>query len=483
MNLSLYLVFVTDVAFESLAFNGATWTAKSLHLELAKSGDGPSLRTVHRDLLDIMGDAVVDSAELVTNASGNPLNPLIVSALVSWLSAKRRPLEILQLVTPRGKPIVVMVNSKGRLIWRAAHEGGIPEAVSEVIVAHGRPMALLPHGAIRRELAQVSLPQSVTNLSSLLPPEPFESSDVFPSSTLESPSYLDDLERESINIIREVVATARKPGMLFSMGKDSMVMLTLARKAFAPGPLPFPLVVIDTRWKFQDMYRFREHLQADPQLSVVVYVNPEAIERDVNPFTFGSATHTDITKTQALRKVLDEHQFDFVFGGARRDEEKSRAKERIFSVRNANHGWDPKKQRPELWNLYNTTLVEGQTMRVFPISNWTELDIWRYLEREQVDLVPLYFSALRPFVRRNNALIMVDDERFPLEDGEEIFFDYIRFRTLGCYPLTGGVLSRATSIGDIVTELEDSNISERSSRVIDFDQGASMEQKKKDGYF
>jgi len=483
MNLSLYLFFVTDVAFEYLAFNGATWTAKSLHLELAKSGDGPSLRTVHRDLLDIMGDAVVDSAELVTNASGNPLNPLIVSALVSWLSAKRRPLEILQLVTPRGKPIVVMVNSKGRLIWRAAHEGGIPEAVSEVIVAHGGPMALLPHGAIRRELAQVSLPQSVTNLSSLLPPEPFESSDVVPSSTLESPSYLDDLERESINIIREVVATARKPGMLFSMGKDSMVMLTLARKAFAPGPLPFPLVVIDTRWKFQDMYRFREHLQADPQLSVVVYVNPEAIERDVNPFTFGSATHTDITKTQALRKVLDEHQFDFVFGGARRDEEKSRAKERIFSVRNANHGWDPKKQRPELWNLYNTTLVEGQTMRVFPISNWTELDIWRYLEREQVDLVPLYFSALRPFVRRNNALIMVDDERFPLEDGEEIFFDYIRFRTLGCYPLTGGVLSRATSIGDIVTELEDSNISERSSRVIDFDQGASMEQKKKDGYF
>ena len=483
MNLSLYLFFVTDVAFESLAFNGATWTAKSLHLELAKSGGGPSLRTIHRDLLETMGDAVVDSAELVTNASGNPLNPLIVSALVSWLSAKRRPLEILQLVTPRGKPIVVMVNSKGRLIWRAAHEGGIPEAVSEVIVAHGGPMALLPHGAIRRELAQVSLPQSVTNLSSLLPPEPFESSDVVPSSTLESPSYLDDLERESINIIREVVATARKPGMLFSMGKDSMVMLTLARKAFAPGPLPFPLVVIDTRWKFQDMYRFREHLQADPQLSVVVYVNPEAIERDVNPFTFGSATHTDITKTQALRKVLDEHQFDFVFGGARRDEEKSRAKERIFSVRNANHGWDPKKQRPELWNLYNTTLVEGQTMRVFPISNWTELDIWRYLEREQVDLVPLYFSALRPFVRRNNALIMVDDERFPLEDGEEIFFDYIRFRTLGCYPLTGGVLSRATSIGDIVTEIEDSNISERSSRVIDFDQGASMEQKKKDGYF
>lgn len=474
---------MTTSSLESLALDGSTWTAKSLHRELEESGDGPSLRTVHRELLDIMGDSVISSAELVTNASGNSLNPLIVPAMMSWLATKRRPLEILQLVTTRGATIVVMVNSKGRLIWRATQEGGIPEAVSEVIVAQGGTMALLPHGAIRRELAEVSLPNSVTDLSSLLPPEPFESSDVAPSSTLENPSYLDDLERESINIIREAVAAARKPGMLFSMGKDSMVMLTLARKAFAPGPLPFPLVVIDTRWKFQDMYRFREHLQADPQLSVVVYVNPEAIERDVNPFTFGSATHTDITKTQALRKVLDEHQFDFVFGGARRDEEKSRAKERIFSVRNANHGWDPKKQRPELWNLYNTTLVEGQTMRVFPISNWTELDVWRYLEREKVDLVPLYFSALRPFVKRNNALIMVDDERFPLEDQEEIFFDYIRFRTLGCYPLTGGALSRATSIGDIVTELQDSNISERSSRVIDFDQGASMEQKKKDGYF
>jgi sulfate adenylyltransferase subunit 2 len=483
MDVLISLFFVTTSSFESRALDGSTWTAKTLHRELAKPGDGPSLRTVHRELLDIMGDSIVSSAELVTNASGNPLNPLIVPAMMSWLAAKRRPLEILQLVTTRGATVVVMVNSKGRLIWRAAQEGGIPEAISEVVAAQGGTMALLPHGTIRHELAHVSLPHSVTDLSSLLPPEPFvplASSPVTPSATS---SYLDDLERESINIIREAVATARKPGMLFSMGKDSMVMLTLARKAFAPGPLPFPLVVIDTRWKFQDMYGFREHLQADPQLSVVVYVNPEAIERDVNPFTFGSATHTDITKTQALRKVLDEHQFDFVFGGARRDEEKSRAKERIFSVRNANHGWDPKKQRPELWNLYNTTLVEGQTMRVFPISNWTELDVWRYLEREKVDLVPLYFSALRPFVKRNNALIMVDDERFPLEDGEEIFFDYIRFRTLGCYPLTGGALSRATSIGDIVTELEDSNISERSSRVIDFDQGASMEQKKKDGYF
>jgi sulfate adenylyltransferase subunit 2 len=231
------------------------------------------------------------------------------------------------------------------------------------------------------------------------------------------------------------------------------------------------------------MYRFRAHLEAREDLSTVVYVNPDAIARDMNPFDFGSATHTDVTKTQALKKVLDEHRFDFVFGGARRDEEKSRAKERIFSPRSATHGWDPKGQRPELWNLYNTALAEGQSMRVFPISNWTEIDIWRYLDRENVDLVPLYFAKLRPFVRRNGALIMVDDERFPLEDGEKVEIDSVRFRTLGCYPLTGGVTSQATSISDIVSELEHSRVSERSSRVIDFDKGASMDQKKKDGYF
>ncbi|MCF8549241.1 MAG: sulfate adenylyltransferase subunit CysD [Pontimonas sp.] len=371
-------------------------------------------------------------------------------------------------------------------MWRAVvrgNPGDIPKAITSVIKDHGGKFALLPHGTLRQELSKVDLPGNVLNLTSLLPPEPFVPEEPQSLSAPNSHSYLDDLERESINIIREAVASARNPGMLFSMGKDSMVMLTLARKAFAPAPVPFPLVVIDTRWKFQDMYRFREHLQADPNLSVIVHVNPEAIERNVNPFDFGSATHTDITKTQALRQVLDAHQFDFVFGGARRDEEKSRAKERVFSVRNANHGWDPKRQRPELWNLYNTTLVDGQTMRVFPISNWTELDVWRYLEREKVDLVPLYYSALRPYVKRNSALLMVDDERFPLEEGEQVIFDHIRFRTLGCYPLTGGVLSRAESLGDIIAELEKSHISERSSRVIDFDQGASMEQKKKDGYF
>ena len=468
------------------ALNGHTWTVNSLHAELQDTPERPSMRTVHRAIADLLGSSVVKSPDLVENASEKRLNPLILPALAEWLGSKRKPVEIVQLVFVDDTPTIVLVNSKGRLMWRAVvggEPGDIPDAITAVIRDHGGKCALLPHGISQHELSTVDLPGNLLDLTSLLPPEPFVSREPQSRPAPTSHSYLDDLERESINILREAVASARNPGMLFSMGKDSMVMLTLARKAFAPAPIPFPLVVIDTRWKFQDMYRFREHLQADPDLSVIVYVNPEAIERDVNPFDFGSATHTDITKTQALRKVLDAHQFDFVFGGARRDEEKSRAKERIFSVRNANHGWDPKRQRPELWNLYNTTLVDGQTMRVFPISNWTELDVWRYLEREEVDLVPLYYAALRPYVKRNSAVLMVDDERFPLEDGEQVHFDYIRFRTLGCYPLTGGVLSRAESLGDIIAELEGSHISERSSRVIDFDQGASMEQKKKDGYF
>jgi len=271
--------------------------------------------------------------------------------------------------------------------------------------------------------------------------------------------------------------------MLFSMGKDSMVMLTLARKAFWPEPLPFPLVMIDTRWKFQEMYRFRHWVESQPDLNVIVHINPDAIRDDINPFDHGSAHHTDATKTQALKQVLDTHRFDYVFGGARRDEEKSRAKERVFSVRSANHGWNPKNQQPELWNLYNTRLADGESMRVFPLSNWTELDVWRYIERENIPVVPLYFSKVRPFVERNGSLIMVDDDRFRLEPDDKIHFEPIRFRTLGCYPLTGGVRSEAKTVTDIIAELEKSRVSERSSRVIDFDPGASMEQKKKEGYF
>ena len=291
------------------------------------------------------------------------------------------------------------------------------------------------------------------------------------------------MEQEAIHIIREAVANAERPAMLFSLGKDSMAMLRLAEKAFAPEQIPFPLVNIDTRWKFQAMNEFRNWVLSQPELKVIHYVNPDAIEGDVNPFDHGSAVHTEITKTLALKQVLEEHNFDFVFGGARRDEEKSRAKERVFSVRSVNHLWDPRDQRPEFWNVYNTTLTGGQTMRVFPLSNWTELDVWEYLAMENVPLVPLYFSKRRPFVVRNGALIMVDDERFKLEDDEKIHFEHLRFRSLGCYPLSGGVISDARTIQDVISELKATTVSERSSRVIDSDRGASMEQKKKEGYF
>jgi sulfate adenylyltransferase subunit 2 len=259
-------------------------------------------------------------------------------------------------------------------------------------------------------------------------------------------------------------------------------MLRLAQKAFAPNPVPFPLVVIDTRWKFQDMYRFRQYV-ADSDLNIIVHINPEAISRDVNPFDHGSATHTQITKTEALRQILDEHGFDIIFGGGRRDEEKSRAKERIFSVRGAGHTWNPREQRPELWSAYNTTLTDEQTLRVFPISNWTEVDIWRYIEQEKIPLVPLYFAKRRPVISRNGSLIAVDDERIELQADEIIDFAWVRFRTLGCYPLTGATYSRALDLQQIVQELELSDTSERISRVIDFDNGASMEQKKREGYF
>jgi sulfate adenylyltransferase subunit 2 len=347
----------------------------------------------------------------------------------------------------------------------------------------GQNFALVPHGEFHEVLGGVDFDSGIITADYAHRPKPYTPSVSPKVHHGGHHGHLDSLEAESIRIFRETVAVAKKPAMLFSMGKDSMAMWALAKKSFWPEPPPFPLVVIDTQWKFQEMYRFREYISNLPGIDLMVHVNPEAIERDVNPFDFGSARHTEITKTVALKQVLDEHQFDFVFGGARRDEERSRAKERVFSIRTERHGWDPKNQRPELWNLYNAVVPKGHSMRVFPLSNWTELDVWRYIARENIPVVPLYFSKVRPFVVRDGALIMVDDERFRLDDGETILFEPIRFRTLGCYPLTGGVRSRATTVAEVVKELEKSRVSERSSRIIDFDPGASMEQKKKDGYF
>jgi sulfate adenylyltransferase subunit 2 len=296
-------------------------------------------------------------------------------------------------------------------------------------------------------------------------------------------SHLQRLEAESIYIMREVAAEFRKPVMLYSIGKDSSVLLHLAMKAFHPGKPPFPLLHVDTTWKFREMIDFRDQRVRELGLDLLVHVNADGIRQDIGPFSHGSAMHTDVMKTQALRQALDLHGFDAAIGGARRDEEKSRAKERIFSHRSAAHRWDPKNQRPELWNLYNTMLAPGESMRVFPLSNWTELDIWEYILLEGIPIVPLYFAARRPVVERDGALIMVDDERMPLRPGEQPEWRSIRFRTLGCYPLTGAMPSTAATLPAIVEEMMASRTSERQGRVIDRDSAASMERKKAEGYF
>ena len=297
------------------------------------------------------------------------------------------------------------------------------------------------------------------------------------------PNHLKRLEAESIGIMREVVAEFRNPVMLYSIGKDSSVMLHLARKAFFPGKPPFPLLHIDTGWKFREMIAFRDETARQLGLDLLVHSNEEGRARGINPITSGSALHTTIMKTEALKQALDRHGFDAAFGGARRDEEKSRAKERIFSLRSAEHGWNPKNQRPELWRLYNTRLSQGESMRVFPLSNWTEFDVWEYIAAEQIPVVPLYFAKLRPVVKRGGVLIMVDDDRLPLEPGERPEMRLVRFRTLGCYPLTGAIESAATTSQEIVEELHQSRLSERQGRLIDNDEEAAMERKKREGYF
>ncbi len=296
-------------------------------------------------------------------------------------------------------------------------------------------------------------------------------------------SHLQNLVSESIYIIREAIAESVNPVMLYSLGKDSAVMLHIAKKAFSPGNLPFPLLHVDTRWKFKEMYEYRDKIKEKDDLDLKVFINPEGVKNNINPLDHGSEVHTDIMKTQALKMALDEYKFDLAFGGARRDEEKSRAKERIFSFRSPTHAWDPKNQRPELWNNFNARKKKGESIRVFPLSNWTELDIWQYIYQEQIDIVPLYFASERELVERDGILIDINDSRLKLKPKEKVIKDTVRFRTLGCYPLTGAFKSNARSLEDIVLELLKSTSSERQGRAIDKDENASMEQKKKEGYF
>ena len=296
-------------------------------------------------------------------------------------------------------------------------------------------------------------------------------------------SHLEKLESESIHIIREVASEFENPVMLYSIGKDSAVMLHLALKAFLPGKLPFKLLHVDTTWKFKEMIKFRDEIAKKYDLDLLVHINDEGVKNNIGPITHGSKLHTDVMKTQALKQALNKYKFDAAFGGARRDEEKSRAKERIFSFRDENHHWDPKNQRPELWNLYNTKTDKGESVRVFPLSNWTELDVWQYIYQEKIEIVPLYLAAIRPIIKRDNLLLMVDDKRLDVKESETIENKLVRFRTLGCYPLTGAIESNAKSVEEIILELIQSKNSEREGRAIDKDQIGSMEKKKQEGYF
>lgn len=456
--------------------------------------------------------------EHIKDEAQRSLKPQVVEHLIKLAKKQRQNVLCVQAFALEGHFGLYANDAKGsrRWLWNPQDWDlqSLTEALTALVAYNGKDTLFFPHGQITglfRELwlaskqQPICQPNNLTNPSMLGQASPKVNAHVKgkgllamaayaaklakvkvsarPSHIATGNSHLDRLEAESIHIMREVLAQAENPVMLYSVGKDSAVMLHLARKAFYPSPPPFSLLHIDTRWKFQEMYQFRDKMAAEAGMDLIVHINPEAIERDISPLVHGSALHTDITKTQGLKQALDHYKFDVAFGGARRDEEKSRAKERIFSFRNAAHRWDPKNQRPELWNLYNGHKHPGESIRVFPISNWTELDIWQYIYREQIPIVPLYYAQKRPVIKRNNMLMMVDDERLELLPSEQVEIKSVRFRTLGCYPLTGAIESHADTLEDIILELLQARTSERQGRAIDSDSAASMEKKKQEGYF
>ena len=463
-------VWDTTLASDHLVEAGVVRTRKSAERRLHQDGHLPP------EL----------SPSALTDAEGRPATVQLVEAAVATARRQRKRVLFVQLHTSPAGPLTLHGNdARGARYWvplRGAPDAAtVLEALGRVQAHIGNELAVFPHGelvsllrGVPSTLAISFSPWTYHPVLTPTPPRPLARG---------LSAHLRRLEAESIHIIREAVAEAENPVMLYSVGKDSGVMLHLAQKAFAPGRPPFPLLHVDTRWKFREMYLFRNHTAREAGMPLMVHINPEAIERDINPFDHGSALHTHITKTEGLKQALDAHRFDVIFGGARRDEEKSRAKERVFSFRTATHQWDPKNQRPELWDLYNARKAPGESIRVFPLSNWTELDIWQYILEEDIPVVPLYFAEERPVVARNGTLLMVDDDRFRLLPGEEIMLKRVRFRTLGCYPLTGAIESTATSIADIVLELVGARSSERQGRVIDSDASASMEKKKQEGYF
>ena len=476
------------------------WDTQSLHELLCETDGDSTVRSTERLLqqAEILPD-VAKLPELV-DEHGRPARQVVARSIDDRARSKRQQSLIVQRYRgAEGLDVLFANDGRGGRRWLYLEDRAMSNAEWLVLLqalVGDRPTVLWPTGGIVeafRSLVQeakthdLTLPKGTpVRLGTMvyLDAEPVRLAGSEQRHQPDSEmTHLDRLEAESMHIIREVMALAENPVMLYSVGKDSSVMLHLARKAFAPSPPPFPLMHIDTRWKFQAMYAFREEMARQSGMDLIVHTNPEGIAKNVNPFDHGSALHTDIMKTQALKQALDKYQFDVAFGGARRDEEKSRAKERVFSFRNEAHRWDPKNQRPELWNLYNASKSKGESIRVFPLSNWTELDIWQYIYREQIPIVPLYFAEERAVVERDGMLMMVDDDRLQLFEGEAVELRRVRFRTLGCYPLTGAFESDADDLSSIVLELLNSRSSERQGRAIDSDSAASMEKKKQEGYF
>jgi sulfate adenylyltransferase subunit 2 len=464
------------------------WDTERAFLHLKQRGLCESKRTAERRLRDlgVVPESIGESD--LTDEFARPLNRLLLDWELEEARSKRWLVLLARLhFLPTGAACVVANDARGAHFWvtlRSADRTSVADVLEQLARHVDKTVAIFPSGPLCRLCRGLAVPKGV-HMDMLpypptLDPEPAPAP---PRPRGSTRTHLDRLEDESIQIIREAVAESENPVMLHSLGKDSMVMMHLAQKAFYPAPPPFPLLHIDTRWKFREMYLFREWMARTSGMRMLRHVNPEAVERDINPFDHGSQLHTDITKTVGLKQALSMHRFDLAFGGARRDEEKSRAKERVFSFRTATHAWDPKNQRPELWNLYNARKQPGESIRVFPLSNWTELDIWSYVLREGIPVVPLYFARIRPVVEREGAIFVVDDDRMRLLPGDRIERRMVRFRTLGCYPLTGAVESSATTLQDIVLELLQSRQSERQGRVIDHDASASMEKKKREGYF
>ncbi len=475
------------------------WDTQSVHELVIDGAPEQTLRTTERALeaADLL-PATLKLAQVRDELDRKPKQQ-VLSGLEAEAKRKRYTSLVVQEYQSEKAGCVLFAND-GRMgrrwLYLKNRDDGQQLLESLQVLAGNKNLIVWPHGAITRKLRilaaenqshDFTLPSGKTLRIGTVAYQEADDRLIYAAESAYKPtmnlSHLDRLEAEAIHIMRDVASQAENPVMLYSVGKDSSAMLHLAKKAFYPSIPPFPLMHVDTRWKFQDMYRFRDKVVKESGMDLIVYVNPEGIEKNINPLDHGSALHTDIMKTEGLKQALDKYHFDVAFGGARRDEEKSRAKERVFSFRNKMHRWDPKNQRPELWNLYNGYKREGESIRVFPLSNWTELDVWQYIYREQIPIVPLYYSAERPVVNRDGLLILIDDDRLQLFEDEQIELMQVRFRTLGCYPLSGAIESDAKDVPSIVLELLQSKTSERQGRAIDTDSSGSMEKKKQEGYF